>query len=56
MNFIIGRLIKFVSEEEAFWIFTMIIESILPLDFYAQMIGVKTDVKIFELYIKEYLP
>lgn len=35
MNFILGRLIKFLSEEEAFWVFTLLIESILPLDFYS---------------------
>jgi len=34
MNFILGRLIKFLSEEEAFWVFTLLIESVLPLDYY----------------------
>jgi hypothetical protein len=34
MNFILGRLIKILPEEEAFWVFTMLIESILPLDYY----------------------
>ena len=56
MNFILGRLVKYLSEEEAFWVFTMLIESILPLDYYTQMIGVQYDAKIFQELIKEYLP
>lgn len=40
MNFIVGRLIKYLNEEESFWVFTMIIESILPIDYYTKMIGV----------------
>jgi hypothetical protein len=34
MNFVLGRLIKILSEEEAFWVFTMLIEHILPIDYY----------------------
>lgn len=35
MNFILGRLIKYLrTEEEAFWVFTLLIESVLPIDFY----------------------
>jgi hypothetical protein len=56
MNFILGRLIKYLSEEEAFWVFTMLIECILPLDFFTQMIGVATEAKIFSALIQEYLP
>lgn len=40
MNFVLGRLIKYLTEEEAFWVFSMLIESILPIDFYTQMVGV----------------
>lgn len=31
------------DEEIAFWIFTMMLESILPLDYYSNMIGVLID-------------
>lgn len=34
MNYIVGKLLKFLSEEETFWVFTMLIEAILPLDYY----------------------
>lgn len=43
MNFIVGRLLRFMDEEEAFWTLTMIIETILPLDYYSNMIGVLID-------------
>jgi len=44
MNFIIGRIRSiFQNEEETFWVFTMLIERILPIDYYAQMIGVNAD-------------
>ena len=55
MNFILARLIKYLSEVEAFWVFTMIIEQILPLDFYTQMVGAQADVKIFQELIKQHL-
>eukprot|EP00347_Sterkiella_histriomuscorum_P001837 403370488 len=56
MNYIVGRLIKYLSEEETFWVFTQLIESILPIDFYTHLIGVQTETKIFKQFVKEYLP
>jgi hypothetical protein len=47
MNFIVGRLLRFMNEEEAFWTLTMLLESILPIDYYSNMIGVLIDQKIF---------
>lgn len=35
------------DEEEAFWIFVMLVESILPLDYYSNMVGALIDQKIF---------
>lgn len=43
MNFIVGRLLQFMNEEEAFWTLTMIIETILPIDYYSNMVGVLID-------------
>ena len=31
------------DEEEAFWIFTMMLESMLPIDYYSNMVGVLID-------------
>ena len=43
MNFIVGRLIKYMNEEEAFWTTAMLLETILPIDYYSNMIGVLID-------------
>ena len=43
MNFIVGRMLQYMNEEEAFWTLTMIIETMLPVDFYSNMIGVLVD-------------
>jgi len=32
-----------MSEEEAFWTLTMIIETMLPIDYYSNMVGVLVD-------------
>jgi hypothetical protein len=36
-----------MNEEEAFWTLCMILETILPVDYYSNMIGVLIDQKIF---------
>lgn len=56
MNFIVGRLLKFMGEEEAFWTTTMILETVLPLDYYSNMIGVLIDQKVFFELLKKKLP
>jgi hypothetical protein len=57
MNFIVGRLMKHTkSEESTFWLFTMLIENILPLNYYTQMVGVRVEVKVFDKLIEHYLP
>jgi hypothetical protein len=43
MNFIVGRLLLFMEEEEAFWTLANIIETILPIDYYSNMVGVLID-------------
>ena len=46
MNFILGRMIQVLkSDEETFWTFTMLLEKILPFDYYIQMMGVSANVK-----------
>ena len=52
MNFIVGRLHKFLTEEETFWVFTMIVESYLPFDYFAMMFGVLVDQKMFMKFVK----
>lgn len=54
---IVGRLIQVLNEEEAFWVFSMLLERVLPIDYYSQMMGVNADCQFFgEKLLKEALP
>ena len=55
-NFIVGRLLRIMSEEEAFWMMSSLLESFLPLDYYCKMMGVILDHNILSELIKEKLP
>lgn len=44
------------EEEEAFWIFTNMLESILPLDYYSNMVGALIDQKIFFKMFEKNMP
>lgn len=44
------------EEEEAFWIFVMMVESILPIDYYSNMVGALIDQRIFYNFFREKLP
>lgn len=33
-NIIVGRFLKIMSEEEAFWMLVMVLENYLPIDYY----------------------
>ena len=56
MNFIVGNMLRYLNEEEAFWVFAQIIETILPIDYYCGMIGILVDQKVFELLLLENFP
>jgi hypothetical protein len=57
MNFIVARISEVMeTEEQAFWVFTQLMESILPINHYTQLIGVQVEVKVFSWCVKEYLP
>lgn len=56
-NFIVGRLLKIVEnevnsnkflQEETFWMFVQIIEDILPLNYFNDLIGVMVDCTVIE--------
>jgi len=38
-----GEEITRIDEEEAFWIFAMIVESLIPLDYYSNIVGALVD-------------
>ena len=57
MNYIVARLIQVVEEEEAFWIFTIIMEKYLPLDYMLfGLTGAMTDQKVFEHFVNYTYP
>ena len=52
----VGRLLQVMTEEEAFWTFTNIIESMMPIDYYANMQGALVDQRIVEALLQRELP
>ena len=44
------------DEEDAFWIFVQMVESLLPLDYYSNMVGALIDQKIFYQIFKREIP
>jgi len=55
-NFIIGRFLKIMSEEEAFWMLTTLLECFIPIDYYSKMVGVIIDHNILSMLIEEKMP
>lgn len=54
-NFIVGRIFKITrNEENTFWIFVQIIESILPLSYYSELSGIIVDTSILHILLKMY--
>jgi len=56
MNFIVAQLLRHLNEEEAFWTLNSLIESILPIDYYINMIGILTDQKVLAHLLQITLP
>lgn len=56
MNFVVGMLLLFVGEEDAFWIMHTIAES-LALDYYSKhMVGVEADIQLLRQMMSTYCP
>ncbi len=55
-NSIAARLLLVMPEEEAFWTLCQIVETILPLDYYSNLLGVLIDLKVFQQMFREKLP
>jgi hypothetical protein len=51
MNFIVARLLEVMNEEEAFWMLCQLSETILPLGYYANLLNVLIDLKVFQVLI-----
>lgn len=51
-----GKLLKMIGDEEqVFWLFTMLIENILPLNYFTNMAGVMIDCAILNRLVKVYI-
>eukprot|EP01017_Pseudomicrothorax_dubius_P030777 TRINITY_DN3864_c0_g1_i3.p1 TRINITY_DN3864_c0_g1~~TRINITY_DN3864_c0_g1_i3.p1 ORF type:complete len:647 (-),score=123.87 TRINITY_DN3864_c0_g1_i3:149-2089(-) len=55
-NVIVGKMIPFMTEEEAFWLFTSLIENILPLEYYTNMAGAIADLRVLNMLISSMFP
>lgn len=56
MHNIVARLITVMEEEQAFWTLAQIIEQILPLDYYSNMLGVFIEQQIFSSLMEARFP
>jgi hypothetical protein len=57
LNFIVGMMIIFMTEEDAFWLFVTVVEKLLPSDYYTKtMVGTYVDQFVLSHIIKKYLP
>jgi hypothetical protein len=45
-----------MSEDEAFWMLSMLLESFIPLDYYSNVLGVLIDDSILRDIVKERIP
>ena len=56
-NFIVAFILKIVEkEEESFWLFVQIIEKILPLNYYSNVLGVLVYSSLIEQLLSQFLP
>lgn len=55
-NSIAARLLLVMPEEEAFWCLTQIVEVILPLDYYSNLLGVLIDLRVFQAIMRDRMP
>ncbi|KAL9649154.1 hypothetical protein ABK040_009458 [Willaertia magna] len=57
LNFIVATLLLHCDEETAFWLLVVLLEDILPMNYYnPHLTGVRIDSKVFEELVKNRLP
>lgn len=57
MNFIGGRILLIIgNEEQAFWLFIQIMENILPIIYYSELVGIVIETTLVENLISLYFP
>jgi hypothetical protein len=45
-----------ITQEEAFWVFVQIMEDILPINFYSELVGIMIDCTILNNMLSKYIP
>ena len=57
LNFIAGMMLLFLDEERVFWLLAVLLETILPPDYYAQdLIGCNVDLRVFRDLLEKKVP
>lgn len=57
LNYIVALLLLFYTEEQAFWMLVIIMEDILPANFYSpQLKGLRVDGRVFDDVLNERIP
>jgi hypothetical protein len=57
LNFVVGMMLIFMDEEDAFFLLITIVEQLLPADYYTKsMVGTYVDQFVLAHIIKKFLP
>ncbi|KAJ3314442.1 hypothetical protein HDV04_000424 [Boothiomyces sp. JEL0838] len=56
MNIIVSVLLIYMSEEQAFWLLTVLCERMLPNYYTVNMVGAVIDNNVFEKLVKQFMP
>lgn len=57
LNFVVGMMLIFMQEEDAFWLLVTVVEKLLPPDYYTRsMVGTYVDQFVLSHIIKKFFP
>ena len=56
MNFICGLLLLFLDEEDAFWVLVHIVETLLPLNYTSDLLGVQVEARLVMSLLEDKFP
>ncbi|KAJ3124723.1 TBC1 domain member 9, partial [Physocladia obscura] len=56
MNIVVSVLLIYLTEEQAFWVLTVLSEKLLPSYYSTNMVGAVVDNQVFEQLVQKYMP